>query len=202
MWICHTAAPPSIRKRGEKSSHVGRLTECCGGDTARREIRSCRVRDGWNGGFGADSSAESPAVGPANTHNHRSGIWVPSRSAFTRVFDALCADPAKLDESTISLLSCPRRRASSNPCRDDEGRSGAFHPVRRLLDRPLSRTMTGPCLRGDDCRQGDGATSPIPYHTRSASLRRPSFLRSLGSSSFLRSRIAFGVTSTSSSSAI
>jgi hypothetical protein len=39
-------------------------------------------------------------------------------------------------------------------------------------------------------------------HTRSASLRRSSFLRSLGSSSFLRSRIAFGVTSTSSSSAI
>jgi hypothetical protein len=37
-------------------------------------------------------------------------------------------------------------------------------------------------------------------HTRSASLRRSSFLRSLGSSSFLRSRIAFGVTSTSSSS--
>src|SRR5437763_4658515 len=39
-------------------------------------------------------------------------------------------------------------------------------------------------------------------HTRSASLRRSSFLRSLGSSNFLRSRIAFGVTSTSSSSAI
>ena len=37
-------------------------------------------------------------------------------------------------------------------------------------------------------------------HTRSVSLTRSAFLRSLGSSSFLRSRIAFGVTSTNSSS--
>ena len=32
--------------------------------------------------------------------------------------------------------------ASSNPCRGNRGYGGAFHAVRRLLDRPLARTMT------------------------------------------------------------
>src|SRR5262245_16382749 len=48
----------------------------------------------------------------------------------------------------------------------------------------------------------DRSVPPVRSHTRSASLRRSSFRRSLGSSSFLRSLIAVGVTSTSSSSAI
>src|SRR5262249_52761883 len=47
--------------------------------------------------------------------------------------------------------------------------------------------------------RGGGPLAPR-NQTRSASLRRSSFLRSLGSSSFLRRRIDFGVTSTSSSS--
>src|SRR5882757_1735666 len=54
--------------------------------------------------------------------------------------------------------------------------------------------------------RGQAGRAPKPtamrYQTPAASLRRSSFLRSLGSSSLLRKRMAFGVTSTSSSSLI
>ena len=70
--------------------------------------------------------------------------------------------------------------------------------IRHALRRPLAQSGCGPLAR-----EAGGTwprAAPPRRHTRSASRRRSSFLRSLGSSSFLRSRIAFGVTSTSSSS--
>ena len=75
-------------------------------------------------------------------------------------------------------------------------RACALHNDRGRRDESVRWSALGPAITAD------GSAPTASRHTRSASLRRSSFLRSLGSSSFLRSLIAVGVTSTSSSSAI
>src|SRR6516165_12790541 len=72
----------------------------------------------------------------------------------------------------------------------------ALHNDRGRRDESVGWRALGPAITADRSAPTAGR------HTPSASLRRSSFLRSLGSSSFLRSLIAVGVTSTSSSSAI
>ena len=87
-------------------------------------------------------------------------------------------------------------------------------PVRRAISTRCCNRVTVPDFRSGNgtrgvakCdRIGETRSSLAPEcrraYTRSVSLRRSSRLRSFGSSSFLRSRIDFGVTSTSSSSSI
>ena len=83
-----------------------------------------------------------------------------------------------------------------------------WQAVARATRSPDILRPAGPAYRklqrvadSSPATQNRSAESDGP-HTRSASFRRSSFLRSWGSSSFLRSRIDFGVTSTSSSSSI
>src|ERR1700728_121167 len=66
---------------------------------------------------------------------------------------------------------------------------------------PRRKSRGGKTVRRGAAREARNLESD-KAQTRSASLRRSLRLRSMGSSSFLRSRIDFGVTSTSSSSSI
>ena len=182
MWICHSHHSWKLSQQREKSSNVRGLTTCCSGDTQARQnpcAGAIKARIGVETLIHSDYAARK---------NESVRLPPLMRLRIVSIGLRVAAQKSHFGSNKSTFIFSPRAQASQNSC-------GSSAPLMRALGGAgsiVERYAEMPAEYRSQARRRD--------QTRSASLTRSALLRSLGSSSFLRNRIAFGVISTSSSS--
>ena len=224
MWICHTATPRALLAMPATCKDVAAATRasgkardrqrCCRGHggSARigRAVRAMRALGGARRRF--ERNAQMPTENDRQTWpDTASPRCIPAVKVDRRA-GKVSAPASRCEEScgaAKAKLRAPRRRERRRYWRDRRRRKRGRRSPRAVRQRGRAggageanlQSRVVDCDRACGRRQRRASGSGDEgSHTRSVSLTRSAFLRSLGSSSFLRSRIAFGVTSTNSSS--
>jgi hypothetical protein len=225
MWICHTATPRALLAMPATCKDVAAATRASG--KARDPQRCCRSNDGRR--ESAKPLGAMRALGGARRRFERNAQMPTEndRQTWPDTASPRCIAAVRVDRRTgryrrlragARSRAAPQKRKCAPPPRRERrrywcdrrresvagGRRGqvgnAVVPSARVANLQ-SRVVDCDHACGGRQRRASGSGDE-GSHTRSVSLTRSAFLRSLGSSSFLRSRIAFGVTSTNSSSVI
>ena len=225
MWICHTATPRALLAMPATCKDVAAATRasgkardrqrCCQGNGGRsvrigQAVRAMRALGGARRRF--ERNAQMPTENDRQTWpDTASPRCIPAVKVDRRA-GKVSAPASRCEEScgaAKAKLRAPARRERRRYWRDRRRRKRGRRSRRAVRQRGRAGGAGGPTYSlalliviapaGVDSGRASGSGDE-GSHTRSVSLTRSAFLRSLGSSSFLRSRIAFGVTSTNSSS--
>jgi hypothetical protein len=223
MWICHTATPRTLLAMPATCKDVAAATRASG--KTRDRQRCCRGM-----AVGANRSSHQSDARPwRRPRLFERNAQMPTendRQTWPDTASSRCIPAVKVDRragryrrpradaksrAAPQKRNCapPRRRERRRYWRDGRRRKRGRRSPRavRQRGRAVGASEANLQSRVVDCDRACGGrhrrasgSGDEGSHTRSVSLTRSAFLRSLGSSSFLRSRIAFGVTSTNSSS--